>query len=183
MIYSLKGTVSDIFTNAIILDIHDIFYKIYIAHPFDFAIGQEYKILIYEIYKEDERYFIGFINEEERDLFKDLLKVKGLGAKSIIKAFNNTTPKEIITAINEENIAFLKKIPGFGTKMSQVIVITLKDKLSSKIRSDDSYYQESKKALVSMGFKPKQVEKTLSSINTLGLHTEEIIKLALKELR
>lgn len=183
MIYSLKGTVSEIFANSIILDIHDIFYKIYIAHPAKFNIGQEYKILIFEVYRQDERFFIGFSTTEERDLFKLLLKVKGMGPKSIIKAFNHASIEEIISAIQEENINYLSKIPGFGKKIAPSIIFDLKGKLPKEVIKENDNYSDCKKALLSMGFKNKEIEKTLSSINATGLSTQEIIKMALAELR
>ena len=77
----IKGTVTNIRTNAIVLDCNGVGYLIYVSNPYAFELGNDYKVYVYQQIQEDEHLLYGFKTIEEKDLFLKLISVKGLGCK------------------------------------------------------------------------------------------------------
>lgn len=92
-------------------------------------IGQRAKVLCYLQHKEDGMALFGFISEEERSLFLNLLKVEGIGPKAAIKMLGGLSPAEFIAALEAESIETLSRAPGLGKKTAQKVILALKGKL------------------------------------------------------
>lgn len=149
------------------------------------------KILIQQIIREDAHVLYGFADEAERDLFRQLISVNGVGSNTAIMMLSSMTPEEITSAVISENVTLLKSIKGIGIKTAQRIIIDLKDKVvkiaepSQFLRSSDNTIRnESLSALVMLGFAKKDVEKVLDKIlqEYPALTVESVIKHALKRL-
>ena len=112
MIYFLRGKVSLIDGDTLVVDVRDVGYQVLVSHVNDYEIGQEVLIYTYNVVREDEQYLVGFSSLEEKSVFLSLIKVKGLGPKSAIGALSSTTPNDVINAIASNNVAYLKKLPG-----------------------------------------------------------------------
>ena len=103
------GKVEEIESNYITIDNNEIGYLIYTSNPYSFNLNQEYKIYLYENVREDEISLYGFKTKEEKDLFLKLIEVKGLGCKMALPMFAMGDVNNIISAIEQENINYLKK--------------------------------------------------------------------------
>ncbi len=141
--------------------------------------------------REDAHILYGFHNEAEREVFRKLISVSGVGSNTARMILSSLTPKEIIRAVQSANVAALKNIKGIGPKTAQRIIVDLRDKISESAdivpeiqTSGNSIQTESLSALVSLGFDRKQAEKVVDSIvkEQQIASVEEIIKLALKKL-
>ncbi len=182
MIYFLKGKVAAIEEESVVIDVRDVGYQILVSHIDKFHIGDEVLVYTYNVVREDENYLIGFIDKEEKDVFMSLIKVKGLGPKTVINALSATTPSEVINAISSNNVAFLKKLPGLGAKAAGQIILDLKGELTGS-KGNPKQYEEVYDALKTLGFKGAAIDRVLATINEPGATNEDILRIALKRLK
>ena len=182
MIYYLKGRVVSKDNDAILLDVHDIGYQLLVTHVEDFSINEEVQVYTYNVIREDEQYLIGFKTLEERNVVLSLNKVKGLGPKTSLTMLASSTPESIVKAIASNNIAYLKHLPGIGSKVAAQIILDLKGELTGE-KGDPEIYEDAYDALKTMGYKNKQIDRVLATINEPELSAMEIVKIALSKLR
>ncbi len=183
MIYSLKGSIQAIEKDAIVIDVHDVGYELLSSHPEDFSMGEEVFLFTHEVTSEDDHFLVGFRTKLEKEAFFALIQVKGIGPKTALTALSKTQPDEFFKAIQSNNTAYLKKLPGIGPKAAAQIILDLKGKLvESDAKGNPTQYDEVRQALKQMGFKAKAVDDVLSTINSPGASNQEILRLALKEL-
>ena len=177
----LKGIVTIIESNYIALDVNGIGFLIYTPNPYSFNEGEEYKVFVYTLIREDEESIYGFKTKEERDLFLRLIEVKGLGCKMALPMFATGGVNGIIDAIERENILYLKKFPKIGDKVARQIILDLKGKLvSNEVSNNKEHNEELFEALKSLGYKPADINKVIPKVKSDTI--EEQIKEALKLL-
>ena len=149
------------------------------------------QLFIHQIVREDAHILFGFINREEREIFRQLISVSGVGANTARLILSSLGPKEIEQAINEGNVVLLQSIKGIGVKSAQRIIVDLKGKISTASEMDQLFHSQSNtlkvealSALVNLGFSKSSVDKVLDRIigGSDDLSVEELIKEALKKL-
>ncbi len=182
MIYFLRGKVAEINQESVVIDVRDVGYELLVSHIDSFHVGDEIFVYTYNVVREDENYLIGFVSKEEKDVFMSLIKVKGLGPKTVINALSATTPEEVINAISSNNVAFLKKLPGLGAKAAGQIILDLKGELTGS-KGNPKQYEEVYDALKTLGFKGAAIDRVLATINEPGATNEDILRIALKRLK
>lgn len=183
MIYFLKGQVEAVRKDAIIINVNNVGYEVLSSRPDDFSLGQEVKVFTHEVISEDDHYLVGFLSELEKEAFYSLIQVKGIGPKTALNALSATNADDLFKAIQANNTAYLKKLPGIGPKAAAQIILDLKGKLiESDAKGNPTQYDEVRQALKQMGFKVKEVDDALSSINEPGASNQEILRLALRAL-
>ena len=182
MIYFLKGKVKEIGEDSVVIDVHDVGYQFLVSHVDEYKLEEEVFVYTYNVVREDENYLIGFKNKEEKEVFLSLIKVKGLGPKTVINALSATTPNEVISAISSNNVAFLKKLPGLGAKAAGQIILDLKGELTGS-KGNPKQYEEIYEALKTLGFKGAAIDRVLATINEPGASNEDILRIALKKLK
>lgn len=181
----IKGTVTYLKNNAIVIDNNGIGYLIYVSNPYSFETGKDYKVYVYQKIAEDENCLYGFKTIEEKELFLKLISVKGLGCKMALPILAYGSPTGIMDAIERENVLFLKKFPKIGDKLAKQIILDLKGKLEfiGVGISDDQVQTENelKEVLIGLGYKDKELKPVLAKVNT-SLPIEDQVKDALKLL-
>ena len=182
MICFLRGRVLEINNDNIVIDVRDVGYQVLVSHIEDFHLNEEVLVYTYNVVREDENYLVGFKSKEEKDVFLSLIKVKGLGPKTVINALSATTPNEVINAIASNNVAFLKKLPGLGAKAAGQIILDLKGELTGS-KGNPKQYEEVYEALKTLGFKGAAIDRVLATINEPGATNEDILRIALKRLK
>jgi len=149
------------------------------------------KIYIHEVIREDAHSLYGFHDRDERELFRMLISVSGVGANTGILFLSSLTVNEIKAAIISGDVDRLKSVKGIGLKTAQRIVVELKDKLTREPVSNDIFIsmnnttrEEALSALVTLGFIKKNAEKVVDGIlrGNPGKTVEQIIKDALKQM-
>ena len=153
---------------------------------------EQAKLFLHQVIREDAHIFYGFAEQAERELFRLLISVNGIGSSTALMMLSSLNPEEIQQAILEENVNLLKSIKGIGAKTAQRVIIDLKDKSGKGSASDqilisptgNTIKNEALSALVMLGFAKKNVEKELDKIwkANSDLTVEEMIKIALKGL-
>ena len=182
MIYFLKGKIALIENESVIIDVNNVGYQVLVSHLDEYRVGEEVLMYTYNVVREDENYLIGFKDVEEKNVFLSLIKVKGLGPKTVIGALSATTPNDVINAISSNNVAFLKKLPGLGAKAAGQIILDLKGELTGS-KGNPKQYEEVYDALKSLGFKGAAIDRVLATINEPNATTEEILRIALSRLK
>lgn len=179
----MKGIITEIESNYIVLDNNGIGYLIYTANPYSFILYGEYKVYIYQNVKEDELSLYGFKTIEEKDLFLKLIEVKGLGCKMALPIIATGSINGIIDAIERENVLYLKKFPKIGDKVARQIILDLKGKLNVTATNIDNSNDELIEALKGLGYKNSDITKVIKQVNTsdtLENQIKESLKLLLK---
>jgi Holliday junction DNA helicase RuvA len=190
MIGKLKGSVDDLKPTEMILDVNGVGYEL--AIPFStYEKIQNEKIVtlhIHTIHKEDQLRLFGFYTKIEKDIFKSLINVSGIGPAIAISVLSGITPDRLIEAIKSQNPLLLTKIPGIGKAKAEKLVFELKRKvkhletIAGDLGSANSKTNDAVDALVVLGFDEKAASRCVNEIvNDQGdIGIEEIIKEALK---
>ncbi|MDF1575812.1 MAG: Holliday junction branch migration protein RuvA [Bacteroidales bacterium] len=147
------------------------------------------KIYLHFVVREDAQILFGFGSREEREIFRMLISVSGVGANTARLILSSLSPEEITQAILAGNVSLLQGIKGIGVKSAQRIIVDLKDKVGKGAGIDELFFsqnntsrEEALSALVALGFPKKTVEKILTRIlsEQPELSVEEVVKAALK---
>ena len=147
------------------------------------------KIYLHFVVREDAQILYGFANREEREIFRMLISVSGVGANTARLILSSLTPEEITQAILAGNVSVLQGIKGIGAKSAQRIIVDLKDKVGKGAGIDELFFsqdntsrEEALSALVALGFPKKTVDKAVTRIlsEQPELSVEEVVKAALK---
>jgi len=189
----IKGTVATLKPSHIILEANSVGYFVHISlNTYSQLNGREsVKLFIHQVIREDAHLLYGFSTESERELFRMLISVSGIGSNTAIMMFSSLSPDEVRNAILTENVNLLKSIKGIGIKTAQRVIIDLKDKVVKSpsgeqivTSADNTLRNEALSALVMLGFMKKPAEKELDKILAAqpNLTVENVIKLALKSL-
>jgi Holliday junction DNA helicase RuvA len=145
----------------------------------------------HQVIREDAQLLFGFSTKKEREIFRLLITVSGVGANTARMMLSSMNPDEIQASIAEANVNSLKNIKGIGIKTAQRIIVDLKDKIGSDLTGDENFLRkdnrtkdEALNALVTLGFSKSTVEKVLEKILSAGkqLNVEDLVKQALKNL-
>lgn len=193
MIEYIQGKVTGFFPTHIIIESNGIGYFINISlYSYTQLEGKsQVKILIHEVIREDAHLLFGFNTEHERDLFRLLISVSGVGANTARMMLSSVEPAGIETAILQADVNILKGIKGIGLKTAQRIIVDLKDKIGKSTLggeifsiADNTIRDEAFTALVMLGFPKNAVGKVLDSLvkEEKELSVEQLIKKALKIL-
>jgi holliday junction DNA helicase RuvA len=193
MIDYIKGKITQITPTFLNVEAGDIGYFINISlTTFARLEGvSECKILVHEVIREDAHQLFGFADKEEREIFRLLISVSGVGASTARMMLSSLSPGEIEKAIIGADVHLLKSVKGIGLKTAERIIVDLKDKLGKQTGageifafSDNTKREEALSALVMLGFAKGAVAKVLDKIvrEEKNLSVEDMIKRALKNL-
>lgn len=172
----LEGKVSEANPAFAVIDVNGVGYFVNIS-VFTYTHIQDQercKLHTHLIVREDTHMLFGFSTEQERQLFRHLISVSGVGANTARLILSSYSPDEISTAITNDNVKALESIKGIGAKSAQRIVIDLKDKLAKEgyileekyTISHNTLFNDALTALTSLGFNRKQAEKALDKAFT-----------------
>ncbi|MDF2612610.1 MAG: ruvA [Clostridia bacterium] len=195
MIAYLYGVIAEIGDNTLVLETHGIGYEVFCsAHQFfsEMEKGEPIKIYIYEHIKEDGHDLYGFKTKEDKELFKKLTSVSGIGPKGGMQILNTYTNQDIVSIILSEDSKALSKVSGIGAKTAQRIILELKDSigkltgqtaesLSSNLAST-SQKNEAIEALEALGYTLADAKKAVNAIIDERDNSEQIIRKALNLL-
>ena len=148
---------------------------------------EEVRLWVHEVIREDAHLLYGFCQVDEREMFRQLIGVSGVGAATARMMLSSLSVEELSNAIASEDAKMLQRVKGVGAKMAQRVVLELRDKVSSNgisVASTPAVSQnkeEALSALVMLGFPKASADKVLQSMDN-SLSVEGLIKEALKKL-
>ncbi|MFC5700481.1 Holliday junction branch migration protein RuvA [Cohnella faecalis] len=205
MIDFLRGRVAHLETEYVVLDVHDVGYRVFTPNPYGLSRTNEaVQLFIHHHVREDAIQLFGFTTREEQAMFRKLLDVSGIGPRVALGVLAGGRPDSIVAAIQQENITFLTKLPGIGKKTAQRMILDLKDKLgiSGSVPSDalagfivvdeaasasggESSWASAKEALSGLGYREAELDKAWHSMknSVTGDETVDVLmKKALQQL-
>lgn len=195
MIDYIKGQITELSPTEVILERYGIGYRILISlQTYEGLNGKkDATVYIHHYLREDEELYYGFSSKDERELFRLLIGVSGIGASTARMMLSSLTAEEIRNAILAEDINKIKSIKGIGLKSAQRLILELKDKVSKGGGADtpaifsstaNAATEEAITALVMLGFTKANVTKAVTAVlkENPSASLEEIIKQGLKRL-
>ncbi|WP_028471048.1 Holliday junction branch migration protein RuvA [Neptunomonas japonica] len=206
MIGRLKGEIIEKQPPQLLIDVQGVGYEVEASMNTFFRLpemGQQVVLYTHFVVREDAQLLYGFIDKQERSLFRSLIKANGVGPKMAISILSGMTTQEFIGCLQREDAAALTRIPGVGKKTAERLIVELKDKLKNLQQAEPAdfqltgndlpdtaqhmagYREEAESALVSLGYKPVQATKAVAQAEQkLGadVSSEELIRLALKSM-
>ncbi|EAF6055170.1 Holliday junction branch migration protein RuvA [Listeria monocytogenes] len=171
----IKGAVTTITPEYIVVEAGQIGYQIITGNPFSFQRleGTEAQVFLYQHVREDNISLFGFQTTEERYLFKKLLSVSGIGPKSALAIIASGDVVPLISAIESEDDVYLTKFPSVGKKTARQIILDLKGKLADVVASEIVYVAPENDMVA--GLSP-QLEEAVLALEALGYSTRELKK-------
>lgn len=195
MIARLTGTLLDKNPPHFVIDVNGVAYEVeaplgvFTDLPEN---GKQLTILIHHHFSQDSQTLYGFASLGERELFRKLLKISGIGAKMALNILSGASGEELARYVSTGDVASLTRVPGIGKKTAERIIMELRDKLEglpiassggitlsgTSVSTDPA--SEASSALASLGYKPVEVSRMVSAVAEAGMDAEEIIRKALQ---
>ncbi|WP_144935984.1 Holliday junction branch migration protein RuvA [Paenibacillus sp. 32O-W] len=204
MIDFLRGQLVHREKDYAVLDVQGVGYQVYCANPYALGghSGEPVTLFTHQHVREDAILLFGFATREEQSLFRRLIEVNGIGPKVAIGILSAGQPEAVITAICQENIAFLTKLPGIGKKTAQRLILDLKDKLgdltagwshadlassagSRPMSGLSASEEEAKQALMALGYSEAEIDRVWPAVKERAADSDPVdtvVKTALQLL-
>lgn len=191
MIGSLRGILASKSPPQLLLEVGGVGYEIeapmstFYVLP---AVGQELRLLAHLVVREDAHVLYGFATDDERRLFRSLLKVTGVGPKMALSILSGVSVDAFASCVSSNDVASLTRIPGVGRKTAERLVIEMRDRVTAPGAlpgvppelAGGGAEAEAFAALVALGYKPAESSRLVKLAGGAGLATEELIRRALQ---
>jgi Holliday junction DNA helicase RuvA len=195
MIGFLRGQLLQKHPPALLVDVGGVGYELqapmstFYALP---ALGEEVKLHTHLVVREDAHLLYGFATEAERRLFRDLLRVSGVGPKIGLALLSGMSVDAFLLCVEAQDVEALVRVPGIGRKTSERLLIEMRDRIRAlgeggalpgaggSVPGAGGAAAEAFAAMVALGYRPAEVVRLLKSVKTEAAATEEIIREALK---
>ena len=153
--------------------------------------GAAVSLFTHLIPRDDALSLYGFFTDGERSLFRELLKVTGVGAKTALAILSGMDVNRFARCIESEDAAALTRVPGIGRKTADRLVVEMRDRVAalssraipnapSSVERDMSPTEEAAQALIALGYKPAEASRMIEKVASPELKSEQIIRLALQ---
>lgn len=198
MISYIKGELTEIFDDAIVVENNGIGFNIRVPASVisEFSVvGEQVKVYTYLQIREDAHSLYGFLTRDDLDIFKMLINVNGIGPKGALAILSTITPDDLRFAVLSDDVKLISSAPGIGAKTAQKLIIELKDKIEladafeqalshqETEAADMSARNEAAEALVALGYGNAEALRAVRGIeNAEQKDSETILKEALKKL-
>lgn len=200
MIGRLAGEILQKQPPQILLDVNGVGYEIEAPMTtfYDLPeVGSKVILLIHMVVREDAQLLYGFATENERSMFRHLIRINGVGAKLALTILSGISSHELARCVHDNNVTALCKLPGIGKKTAERLIVELKDRLkelapaaetagaageqaSQAQRAVVTPVDEAVSALIALGYKPVEASRMVRGLESSGLSSEEIIRQALQ---
>ena len=194
MIGFLRGKLIKKQPPLLILDVKGVGYEIEAPMTTFYVLpktGNEIEIYTHLVVRDDAHLPFGFATENERLLFRNLIKVNGVGAKMALTILSGIEANEFSQCIQNNNAERLTKLPGIGKKTAERLIIEMRDRIENipklatiqkngNMDKRSNPADEAISALISLGYKPAEASKYVLAITNDGMSSEELIREALK---
>ncbi|PAV28929.1 Holliday junction branch migration protein RuvA [Virgibacillus profundi] len=196
MIAYIKGILTYIQDDSVVVDVGGVGYELICANPFGFqsSLNTEVKINTYHHVREDLQVLYGFKNQDEKYLFTKLISVSGIGPKGALGILGSVDIPAFVAAIEKEDDKFLTGFPGVGKKTARQIILDLKGKLTTMLQvsgTEDTAttegspvstkgLQEAQEALKALGYTDREIKMVVPKLQLEdSANTDEVIRKAL----
>lgn len=201
MIGRLRGDILEKQPPLVLLEVNGVGYEVHMPMTCFYElpeIGQQTVLFTHFVVREDAQLLYGFNDKQERALFRELIKVNGIGPKLALAILSGMSAQQFVRAVEQGEIAALIKLPGVGKKTAERLVVEMKDRFkglngdlfnapslvtlpdNSAPSSTGDAEGEAVSALVALGYKPQEASRMVSKVNKPGADCESLIRDALR---
>ncbi len=188
----MRGQLTKIRSNAVVVELGGIGYLIHVANPYAYSsqLNQELTIYLYQAIRDDAHTLYGFRDEAEKELFLHLISVSGIGPTSALAIIAADDHEGLVQAISEKNSTYLTKFPKIGKKTAQQMILDLEGKLQAvetpvldlAQATENQALDEAMEALQALGYKAAELKKIRKFFDGTADTAENYMKSALKML-
>ena len=191
----IKGILTKITAKYIVVETAGIGYLLHVANPYAYSgkMNQEVHVYLHQVVREDAHLLYGFVTEEEKQLFLNLISVSGIGPVSALAIIAADDNAGLVQAIESKNITYLTKFPKIGKKTAQQMVLDLEGKINldledapaqskAKVAEENQALEEAMEAMLALGYKATELKKIKKFFEGTSDTAENYIKSALKML-
>ncbi|MDE1462355.1 Holliday junction branch migration protein RuvA [Spartinivicinus poritis] len=199
MIGRIKGVLLEKQPPHLLIDVQGVAYEVDAPMTTFYQLpetGQTVVLYTHFVVREDAQQLYGFAAKQERELFRVLIKVNGVGPKLALTILSGMSSDSFVRTVQDNDVASLVKLPGVGKKTAERLLVEMRDKLTSWLPIDsdsttsvteqviapENYLDDAISALVSLGYKPQQATKAIKALPDQKLPSEELIRQALKAM-
>lgn len=200
MIGQLRGLLAAKKPPFLIIDVHGVGYEVQVSMTTMYAlpsVGSEVFLYTHFVVREDAQLLYGFADETERLVFRQLIKVSGVGPKLALAVLSGMNVASFVQCIEQRDASRLVKLPGVGKKTAERLIIEMKDSLDKQFagsqlkfsgvaltsnQADDLAQEDAVSALVALGYKPNDAHATIRKIYVAEADSETLIRLALQSI-
>ena len=198
MIGKIIGLIEEKTTQNVLINVNGLCYELDVPLTTAFAlpeIGSKVSLFTHFVVREDAQLLYGFFNKKDRDMFRILIRVNGVGPKLGITILSGLDSVALAQCVIHDEVTTLVKLPGIGKKTAERLLIELRDKVKNLDAESDaggtpqtaisfnaSIQDEAESALIALGYKPQDAAKMIKSAKADNQTLEELIKAALKSM-
>lgn len=198
MIGQIKGQVIEKTTHQVLLDVGGLGYEVEVPISTAFALpdpGTHVTLHTHFVVREDAQLLYGFSSRTDRDMFRTLIRVNGVGPKLGIAILSGLDGPALARCVRDDDVSTLVKLPGIGKKTAERLLIELRDKVKTieeggnagqadlvSIPSSNDVAAEAESALVALGYKPQEASKAIKKVAGPDESVESLVKAALKNM-
>ena len=197
MIGRLKGEIIYKKPPQLLIDVNGVGYEVEAPMTTFYDLpetGQKAVLLTHMVVREDAQLLYGFSTDGEREMFRQLIKINGVGSKLALTILSGISSAELARCVSDHDVISLVKLPGVGKKTAERLIIELADKLKLFPQAEDKQTNQSgepiisrenplveaESALVALGYKAQEASRMIKAVNSKGLNSEQIIRQALQ---
>ena len=201
MIGRLRGTLAEKQPPHLILDVNGLGYELEVPMTTLYrlpSIGEPITLHTHLVVREDAQLLYGFIGKRDRDFFRELIRLNGVGPKLALALMSSLEVDELVRCVQAQDTSALTKVPGVGKKTAERLLVELKDRFKAWETVPAMFAlvpnqpggpdaapvataeNDAVSALISLGYKPQEASKAISAIKEKGLSSEDLIRRALK---
>ncbi|QFF99547.1 Holliday junction branch migration protein RuvA [Psychrobacillus glaciei] len=174
----IKGQVTRVTPEYVVVEQQGIGYQLFTPNPFAFRKSEEV-IQVYTHFhvREDTQQLMGFLDLSQRELFRKLILVSGIGPKGALAILTSGEPNHVIQAIEREDESFLVKFPGVGKKTARQMILDLKGKLNDLIDVEQFDFTKDEPTLFDSSHANHELEEAMLALTALGYSERELTKI------
>jgi Holliday junction DNA helicase RuvA len=191
MIGRIQGQLVEVSENIILIDVSGVCYEVEVTAT---ALGRlpprgsPLTLYTHFVVREDAQLLYGFASRDERDLFRGLIRINGVGPKLALNLISSVTLGVLAEAVANGDATPLTRVPGVGRKTAERLLVELKDRLDGLVVPEVPERQvggatvEAERALVALGYKPQDAARAIAGVRGAGTSTEELVRAALRQI-
>ena len=198
MIGRLRGTLAEKHPPFLILDVGGVGYEVEVPMTTLYrlpSVGEPLTLHTHLVVREDAQLLYGFAEKREREFFRELIRLNGVGPKLALALMSGLEVDELVRCVQAGDTSTLVKVPGVGKKTAERLLVELKDRFKawetlpgmtalviepSSVSPVSSAESDALSALISLGYKPQEASRAVAAVKEDGLSSEEMIRRALK---
>ena len=193
MIAWLEGKLLSVKAPVVVLNVGGVGYELEVPMPTVYelsAVGEQLQLFVHMVVREDAQLLYGFAELNSRNIFRELLKISGVGPKVALAILSTFSAQDFFACIASEEVAQLVAVPGIGKKTAERLMVEMKNRFADQMDGENAEVssatrtnkQDAMDALQALGYKQGDIVKALKGIDTTEMSSEQIIRSGLQVL-